>query len=191
MNIKYILNGGFNINNTENNNDEFYLEILKDAPESSSVLLVLFANEYERFVPKKERIASEFKQVTKAQKLSFEIANEQDFISQIKKADIVYFVGGKNIKLLEVLNRFPELVNYLKGKVVAGESAGANVLAKYCYSPNADKAMEGLGLLPIRLIPHYHEKYKGKLDEVGSEFELVLLPEYENRIFITEYSQSK
>ncbi len=183
MPTKYILNGGSNIDSPEKNNNEFYSEILKDAPMSLKILLVMFANEKERWEPKTERVISEFNQNTTTQKLSFEVANEEDFIEQIQKSDVIYFAGGKTVKLLEALNRFLDLGKYLNGKIVAGESAGANIMAKYCYSPNADKVLEGLGILTIKLIVHYQEKYKGKLDAVGTELELVLLQEYKNKIF--------
>lgn len=51
------------------------------------------------------------------------------------------------------------------------------------YSPSADKVDEGLGFLPLKIIPHYSENYKGKLDNVGQGLESLLLPEYEFKVF--------
>ena len=71
----------------------------------------------------------------------------------------------------------------MSGKIVAGESAGANVFGEFFYSPSADKIDEGLGFLPLKIIPHYSENYRGKLDNVGKKLESLLLPEYEYKVF--------
>ncbi len=42
--------------------------------------------------------------------------------------------------------------------------------------------MEGLGILPIKIIPHYKEEYKGMLDNVGQDLKEVLLPEYAHTV---------
>ena len=59
-----------------------------------------------------------------------------------------------------------------------------NVFGKFFYSPSADKMGEGLGFLPLKIIPHYSEKYKGKLDSVGQGLELLLLSEYQYKVFL-------
>jgi len=73
--------------------------------------------------------------------------------------------------------------NLLDGKIVAGESAGANVWGRYFYSPSADSIGEGLGYLPVKIIPHYIEQYEGKLDGVGKDLVKLYLPEYEYKVF--------
>jgi len=185
MKTKFILHGGFQKGKTDEDNRDFYTEILKGVSERATVLLVPFAKDFERRPASISKVRAEFEHVKSTRKLAFEIANEKDFIEQIRLADVVYFHGGISEKLLETLSGYPELEKAVQGKVVAGESAGANVLGRFFYSPYANSVFEGLGVLPIKIIPHYKKEFAGKLDSVGLDFEKVLLPEYEHKVFYT------
>lgn len=183
MKTKFILHGGFTKGKTEENNEDFYKEILKDAPENAQILLVPFAKEPDRIPIATERVKQEFVKQKWQKSVGFEIATEENFVEQSKNSDVIYFHGGTTIKLLEALRKFQPLKDLLDGKIVAGESAGANVFGKFFYSPSEDKVNEGLGFLPLKIIPHYSEQYKGKLDNVGEDLELLALPEYEFKVF--------
>lgn len=184
MKTKFILHGGFKPGQVEEDNSKFYSEILKDAPEKVKILLVCFAKDIERVPSATTKVMAEFNKSKWQKENTFEIASEESFVEQLKSADIVYLHGGRTLKLLDTLKRFPSLKELFIGKIVAGESAGANVLAKFCYSPNADEVIEGLGILPIKIIPHYLKEYKGKLDGVGQELETLFLPEYQFKVFM-------
>ncbi|TSC70427.1 MAG: hypothetical protein CEO12_361 [Parcubacteria group bacterium Gr01-1014_46] len=183
MKTKFILHGGFTPGNQNENNSDFYKEILKDAHEGTKVLIVPFAKDVERIPLTTERVKNEFNKNKQQEKLEFEVANEEFFIKQVNSADVIYFQGGTSLKLLDVLKKFPELKDSLTGKIIAGESAGANVLGEFFFSPSANKVFEGLGILPIKIIPHYKEEYKHKLDEFGTNLEEVHLPEYTHKVF--------
>jgi len=186
MKTKYILHGGFTKGKTDEDNSKFYAEILKDAPERARVLLVCFAKDEGRVSEATKKVMGEFEKNKWQNKIYFEIASENSFAEQAKSADIVYFHGGVTMKLLDVLKKFLNLKDLLSGKIVAGESAGANVFGKLFYSPNLDKIGEGLGFLPVKIIPHYSEQYKDKFDGVGEEFETLLLPEYQFKVYYSE-----
>ncbi|MBI4158496.1 MAG: Type 1 glutamine amidotransferase-like domain-containing protein [Candidatus Yanofskybacteria bacterium] len=186
MKTKFILHGGFKPGQTEEDNSKFYSEILKDAPEGAKILLVCFAKDTERVAIATTKVMAEFNKNKWQKEITFEIANEESFVKQIKWADIVYLHGGRTLKLLDTLKRFPNLKELFNGKVVVGESAGANILGKFCYSPSADEVIECLGILPIKIIPHYSEEYGSKLDGVGQELETLLLPEYQFKVFYSE-----
>lgn len=183
MKTKFILHGGFNPGQTTENNSSFYEEILKDTPEGAKILLVPFAKEPERIIPATNKVSAEFNEVKGGKNIEIEVANEEDFIRQIDSAHILYFHGGVSLKLLEALKNYPDLVEHIKGKVIAGESAGANVWARFFYSPKSDGVFEGLGILPLKIIPHYKPEHKEKLDNVGPDLEGILLPEYEYKVF--------
>lgn len=183
MKTKFILHGGFTKGKTGEDNSKFYTEILKDAPEGAKVLLVCFAKDEERVPEATKKVMGEFERNKGQKKINFEIASEKSFIEQTKSADVIYLHGGTTFKLLGALKKFPNIKELFNGKIIAGESAGANVLGKFFYSPNADKIDGGLGFLPVKIIPHYSEKYKGKLDNVGQDLELLALPEYEYKVF--------
>ncbi len=184
MKTKFILHGGFTLGKTDEDNSKFYTEILKDAPEETKILLVCFAKDEEKVPIATTKVIGEFNKNKWQNKINFEIASEESFLEQIKSVNVVYFHGGKTLKLLEALKKFPNLKDLLNGKIVVGESAGANICGEFFYSPNADSVGEGLGFLPLKIIPHYSEKYNGKLDDVGKDLKLLLLSEYEYKVFL-------
>jgi peptidase E len=183
MKTKFILHGGFNPGQLNEDNSDFYKEILKDAPKDAKILLVPFAKEADRAAISVDKITQEFNRNGGEKHISIAVANEEDFMRRLKDADVIYFHGGTSLKLLEALKRYPNLKEPLKGKIIAGESAGANVWSKFFYSPRADVVSEGLGLLPIKMIPHFKKEYEGKLDNIGEGLETVSLVEYQFRIF--------
>lgn len=174
--------GGFNKNKTNEDNHSFYSEILKDAKDGTKILLVPFAKDEDRIIPSTEKVSKEFKNISAGKNLQITVATYDNFINQLIDADIIYFHGGTSTKLLESLKPYGDISSYLEGKVVAGESAGANILCTYFYSPQADKVLEGFKILPIRLIPHYTEEKKNELNGYGDDLETLLLPEYEFKV---------
>ncbi len=184
MKTKFVLNGGFNSKKINADSSDFYKEILKDAPENSKVLLVPFAkDDPERLRLAIPKVTSEFNANKWQNNITVDVANEEDFILQVQPADVIYFHGGISLKLLNILKKYPSLEKLLEGKTVAGESAGANVFCKFFYSPHDDNVFEGLGILPIKIIPHYKKEYEGKLDKFDAGLEELLLPEYTYKVF--------
>jgi peptidase E len=181
MKTKFILNGGRKKNTVSS--PDFYKEILKDVPENATILIVPFAREIETIQITAEKEINEFNAYKWQEKINFIIAEEKSFIEQIKLAEVIYLQGGSSLKLLDVLKKFPSFKELIKNKTVAGESAGANVLCKFFFSPSANKISEGLGLLPIKLIPHYKDEYKNVFKDIAPEMESLNLQEYEYKIF--------
>ncbi len=60
MKTKFILHGGFTPSNQQEDNSDFYKEIIKDAPKSAKVLIVPFAKDIERIPITTERVKGEF-----------------------------------------------------------------------------------------------------------------------------------
>lgn len=185
MSTKYILHGGFVSGNTDEDNSTFYEEILKDTPDNVRILLVTFAKDEDgdRISRAIKKVSREFEDAKGAKNISIAIVTKEDFLNQIQDADVIYFHGGVSLNLLEALKQYPELKSALKGKIVAGESAGANVWCKYFYSRKSDTVSEGLGFLPIKLIPHYQEEYAHKLDSIDPALTELHLPEYQFKVF--------
>ena len=179
---KYILHGG-NAQEPCSDNNNFFIEILKDTKMNTKILLVHFAGRPEKAILNKAKDIDQFKRVQGDKILEFEVADEQSFLEKIKRNDIIYLGGGTTVRLLETLRKFPNLKNIFKGKIIAGESAGANALATYCYSKSAGGVFQGLGILPIKVIPHYETNLNKVLDSIGSNLEEVFLPEYKFRVF--------
>lgn len=182
MKTKFILHGGF-AGKPNSDNDKFFMEILKDAPRKAKVLLVYFAkdkNEYKRMLGDD---SLQFHSNKDNKEISLEIAEENSLGSQIKNSDIIYLHGGKTSKLLETLKKYPNFKELIKGKIVAGESAGAYALSSCFYSKSEGGVFKGLGLVPVKTICHYTGENKEKLDECPKNLETLLLADYGFKVF--------
>ncbi|OGZ01858.1 MAG: hypothetical protein A3A43_03345 [Candidatus Liptonbacteria bacterium RIFCSPLOWO2_01_FULL_56_20] len=189
MKTKFILHGGFTTGEKQENNP-FFQEILSSAPSETKVLLVYFAKEPDRIAKNREEDIEQFNRDKGDKILSFEVATEDLFPEQVKKADVIYLHGGHSGKLLDALKKFPNLGQLFGGKIIAGDSAGANVLTAAFYSQKIGVS-EGFGLVPIKIISHYREENKDKLNEVRPELDTLFLPEYHFKVFYSDTSHRK
>lgn len=106
--------------------------------------------------------------------------NIRDFSNQLKSADVVFLKGGITLSLYKILKKVPNLEKSFSGKIIAGSSAGALVLAKYYYDGDYDTYNEGLGILPIKMICHWGEQRHSKLEDLkkfGEKLEIYAIPE--------------
>ncbi len=187
---KYILHGGFSRKDNESNR-ALFAELVSDVPDGGTVLLVYFASESgddigRRFTNHQQQILSQ----ANGESLQLVLADEMDFKVQVEKADAVYFNGGSTLKLLTTLEQFPHLNELFVGKTVAGSSAGAYVLATYGAAHSGEHIRKGLGLVPVRVVCHYESPELPpsptsleEIEKTASELELVILRDYEWRVF--------
>lgn len=185
---KFILHGGFTRHDNELNRS-FYREFVKDISESGNILLVYFAGNDEDIGGKTEVDQKMILEAAPAKRLHIEIANAEDFIEQVKRADAIYFRGGSTEKLMSALQRYPDFKHLLKNKTVAGSSAGAYMLSTYNYSNKRKRMREGLGLVPARVNCHFESKTdEGGGDPIGAfkgfheELPLIILRDYEWKV---------
>ncbi|TSC70834.1 MAG: hypothetical protein G01um101449_262 [Parcubacteria group bacterium Gr01-1014_49] len=188
---KVILHGGFTAaGNTSN--DAFYGEFVRDIPDEGTILLVYFASREEKEIPEKFRKhTARIQAKSEGKNFDFVIATREGFISQIEKSDAICFYGGSTSKLMEILKTYPDLKPLLAGKTVAGSSAGAYALARFGPSHHEENVREGLGIVPVRVVCHYesstlppNEKAITMLQNMAPEYELVLLRDFEWRVFL-------
>src|SRR3989338_17747 len=184
MKTKFILHGGFTPGGKQEN-DDFFQEILKSAPGKAKILLVYFAKEFDRIAKNKEEDIEQFNKNKGDRTLLFETASEELFPEQVQKADIIYLHGGHSDKLLNTLKKFPNLRQLFSGKIIAGDSAGANVLVSVFYSKTMGVS-EGFGLIHIKIICHYLAENKDKLNDIKPDKETLFLPEYRVKVFYDE-----
>lgn len=113
------------------------------------------------------------------------MAKADNFLNELEWADVVYLCGssGGTPRLLNVLNKFDGLISLFRGKTVAGESAGANCLASFCFSKSGG-ILQTLGCVPVRIIPHYETGMEKMLNNFHEELELLLLPNYKFKVFV-------
>jgi len=153
---KYIFHGG-GVNPETGTNDSFYTELMKDLPDGGTVLLVYFAS---RTDDNSERIAYDTeacKSFTTVKNVNVVIASRENFIEEAKGTDVVYLRGGSTEKLLDTLREYSNLKDAfeIKNKTVAGSSAGAYALSTLYSCHYTDRAAEGLGIVPVRVVTHY------------------------------------
>ncbi len=184
MKTKYILHGGFNkIRGPVHQNDEFFNEILKDTPNEVKLLLVYFAEREEMIEARIEQDKGEFTKNSGSKRIDFRVTSEETFEADCTWADAIYLHGGKTTKLMEALKKFPDMKKLLSNRTIAGDSAGANVLAEFFYSKNSKEIGEGFGILPIKIVVHYQDGVLNPLSEVEPELETLFLHEYETKVF--------
>lgn len=182
MKTKYILHGG-SAQHQNDANDKFFKEILEDTPEKVKVLLVHFAGETERDQINWESDSGQFERNKGKHEIEFMVASKKEFYKQISWADVVYLGGGRTPRLLTALKTYKSLGSKFAGKVVTGESAGANVMATYCYSKSGGGVLKGLGLVPVKFMPHYEGENKELLEAIPDKLEIVTLRNYEFKVF--------
>lgn len=155
---KYVLNSG-NTTQYPQKQKVFFAEILKGLGAQPKILIVLFSRPREYWEQTFQKYQSDTKNVLpQGVSASFEMATPDAFVQQIKNADVVYALGGDDYLLRFWFDKF-DLPAIWEGKVVAGSSAGSDVLVKHFWTCDWRKNMDGLGILPIKFIPHFNSEY--------------------------------
>lgn len=151
---KYILNSG-GLRNHPEKADKFNREIVKGLGERPNILFCYFAVAREFWEEKFTGYSKRFSEsMDKDIKPKFELAYPSKFIDQIKNNDAIVMHGGDDKLLLHWLKQY-NLPEIWEGKVVAGSSAGSDALVQQFWACDWRLVMDGLGILPIKFIPHY------------------------------------
>ena len=180
MSTKIVLHGGYEKVATNEDNSRFFTEILKGTEGTVRVLVILFARSEDRVDSGYNKVSREFLSAADVRSIELVAATKDGFLEQIKDSDVIYFCGGETQRLQDSLNEFNGIAELMKGKVVAGESAGANILCAKSWSPSAQSWISGIGLVPVKFVPHFEES-KLEVLPIG---ELVLtLRNYEHVVF--------
>jgi peptidase E len=179
---KFILHGGFD-KDKEYIKDEFFQEALRDTPADVKIFLVFFAEPEEYLQLRIEQCKGQFNNNKGSKKLEFKMASEENFLEECAWADVIFLSGGRTVNLLESLKKFQNLSQVFEGKIIVGDSAGANALGHSFYSRKTKAINEGLGILPFKIIVHYADDMGNPLSEVEPNLDTVLLHEYETKVF--------
>jgi len=175
---KYILHGG-NTKELNEDNNGFFREMTLGLPGRVHVLL----NYFSRLDSEIEECAKEDKRRllknSQNKDLSFEIADPQKFIDQLKKCNIMYMRGGDSAKLIKMMSPFSDLKELFKNKVIVGSSAGVYVMTRYYWENDTGILGEGLGILNFKVYCHYNPNdinIVNKLQEYKENLPLLTLP---------------
>ena len=179
---KFILHGGVTSRPCQSN-DNYYKEIVNSVDEPR-ILLVYFAITEDRWLEVSDEHKKLFLERAGDKKIEFVIASKDtaEFIKQIQGNNIIFIRGGDTPMLQEALEKVPDLKKRIQGKVVAGASAGAIVLAKYYYDNDYNKIFEGLNIIPVKLITHSsveNENKRKELEAYSENLPVYAIPETE------------
>lgn len=107
------------------------------------------------------------------------LADPDRFVEQVKSADVIFLQGGYTQSLINKLLENRDWIKYLDGKTVAGSSAGGDAIAKYYSVLKTSRVGDGLGLLPIKFIPHWKSDYSDdEVRDIDWNAELIKIKEY-------------
>ena len=162
---KYILNSG-NAKNYPEKASLFFHEMIKGLGKEPRILSCAFAEKRENW---EEKFETSKKYLTglvdDSIKPRFEMALPEKFIEQVKNNDVIIISGGDDYLLSYWLSKY-DLPKLWEGKVVAASSAGSDALATHFWTCDWRQCLDGLGVLPIKFIPHYKSSF-GETDSRG------------------------
>ena len=178
---KFILSGGPSKEKSANQQAFFY-EVVKGLPEPIKILGVYFARKKEQWPGLFEQEKRKLSSLSPKKNLEFVLADEDKnvFIQQLQSTTVVFIRGGNELLLKKHLGGIENLNELFQDKVIAGSSAGANILAQYYYANDRDRIEEGLGILPIKAFCHYTDQKREKLEKLkqyGQELKIYAIPE--------------
>ena len=193
---KYILVGGY-LHKAKDGGRAFCEELVKDfnLDRPIRILNCLFArpeNFWDDKIKENEKFFSKYIN-------SFELilADPLRFTEQVKYSDVVYIQGGYTDPLMKKLLENSEWIKYIDGKTIAGASAGGDAIAKYYSVFKTKRVGNGLGLLPIKFIPHWKSDYSdeevfdidwdsefNKLKEYKEDLQIYTLAEGEFKVIV-------
>lgn len=87
-------------------------------------------------------------------------ANDPQVVAKIESATLIYLPGGDPVFLVDTLRgsrAWAAIVRaHERGVAIGGASAGAMALGTRLWNPRTGQLIDGLGLIPIVTLPHFH-----------------------------------
>lgn len=150
----FILHGGLTTK-ANSSNKAFYTLMAQAVPAGGTWLGCYFASLSEKEAAK---FAADTRKLKRAAKHKFKtvMADAATFPEQLQTADVIYFAGGSTRGLMNQTRQWPQLKSWLQNaKVVAGSSAGMNLLGEKFLTKDAPHHGQGLGLIPFNMLVHH------------------------------------
>ena len=161
---KYILNSG-GIKSHPKLAKKFFAEMVKGLGNEPKLLICCFSQLREDWEEKFESDKANTDFFPEGVNPVFELAFPDTFEEQIRNCDAMYIHGGDDHLIQYWLKQF-DLPKIWDGKVIATNSASSHALSKYFWTCDWRKAMDGLGILPIKFLAHFESSY-GENDPRG------------------------
>jgi len=155
---KYVLNSG-GLKNQPSLTKEFFAEAVKGLGNKPRVLMCLFA------LPRQDwekRFASDCRSMEaslpEGVAAVFDLAFPDTFAEQIGRSEMIFIRGGDDHLIDHWMRKF-DIPRIWEGKVIATSSAGSDVLCNSFWTCDWRTCMDGLGILPIKFLPHFESDY--------------------------------
>ena len=154
MATKFVLQSG-GVSNHPAKRAVFHKELVAGMEGKVRFLLCAFAQGRElwegRFPDYQDGIAGDMPDEIQPE---FELAMPEKFAEQCRAADVIYMHGGDD-HLVQYWRKQFDLTTLFDQKVVSVNSASSNALATASWTCDWRAVIDGLGVLPIKFIPHY------------------------------------
>ncbi len=188
----YLLYGG-KTSTSHHGVSNFFAQFTKLVNKDSvTILLCYFARERSTWQALIERDSNLIKRNTNKEIVILAAENPEDLFNKLEKSDVIYVAGGDAEPIEALYEQLVNLKSKLSGKVFAGSSMGAFIVAESYVLSMSDQAEnevhKGLGLLPIQVLCHWDKEGKQekklKILQDYSSLLIIALNEYE---FVTIY----
>ena len=154
---KYVLNSGRAMTSADKGR-KFFEEVFKGPGNNPRLLICNFAQAREKWEEKFANDVQYFKEVFADIDPILTLAYPDKFEEQIRQSDAIFIHGGDDHLIQYWLRKF-DIPKIWETKVVAGSSAGSDVLVKHFWTCDWRQCFDGLGILPIKFIAHYKSEY--------------------------------
>lgn len=169
---------------------KFFDEVFNGLGKNPRLLICNFALARDRWEEKFAGDVQYFKDVFVDVDPVLTLAFPEKFEEQIKETDSIFIHGGDDHLIKYWLKKF-DVPKIWEGKVVAGSSAGSDVLVKHFWTCDWRQCFDGLGILPIKFLAHYKSEYgindpRGSVDWEKGHAELEKYGDYNLPIYALE-----
>lgn len=173
---KYVIQSG-GIRNQPELKRQFHQELVKELGDTPEFLLCNFAQPREYWEQKFPAYAGSITgDMSVGVVPSFALAMPDEFAEQCQAADVIYCHGGDDYLVQYWMRKF-DIPKLFETKVVATNSASSNMLASSYWTCDWRACGNGLGILPIKFIPHFESAFgaddpRGPIDWQGAKDQL-------------------
>lgn len=152
---KYLLQSGGLANEPEKA-AVYFEELFANTPQPVKLLWCFFASKPEDYEEHLAHYQKTFKPSFPSGLLLEErLTSPETFADDVAWADVVYIHGGNFVLIEAILKNF-DLPELFKDKVVGLNSASGMTLSVASWSCDTYDLKDGLGILPVKFIPHYN-----------------------------------
>ena len=119
--------------------------------------------------------------------LTYVNATIENLSEQVRNAQLIFGGSGDTSELVAAVKTCPDFAELIQGKVYAGSSAGAYLVATKYFSNDNQEIRDGVGVLPIAIVGHIDNKdfcpdqqlATTAVKTAGKDLEVVILKDYE------------